>query len=94
MLDEELNKFIHTLEQSIGQKLMSLMTDLEEINAKLWNVEDNIREHERKQFFGASFVELARSVYEHNDERSRLKRQINDLVGSKIVEEKSYTPYK
>ncbi len=66
---------------------------LKQVNESLWEIEDEIRECERRRDFGARFVELARSVYRNNDERSRLKRQINQLSGSALVEEKSYAPY-
>ncbi len=71
----------------------SQVTELKAINAKLWDIEDEIREHEAKQDFGASFVELARSVYRTNDRRAAVKREINRLLGSEILEEKSYKAY-
>ena len=64
--------------------------DLEAINLRLWDVEDRLREMETRQDFGAEFVEAARSVYKLNDERARLKYEINRRFGSHIVEEKSY----
>jgi chorismate mutase len=67
---------------------------LKEINGKLWVVEDDIRDKERAQQFDARFIELARAVYVINDERAAVKRKINDKLGSKIVEEKSYADYK
>jgi hypothetical protein len=60
------------------------------VNEALWDVEDRLREHERRGDFGAAFVELARSVYRLNDERAALKRAINLALGSRLVEEKSY----
>ena len=63
---------------------------LKNINAQLWSVEDDIRECEARSDFGAQFVALARAVYRLNDERARLKRVINDISGSRYVEEKSY----
>jgi hypothetical protein len=63
------------------------------VNEALWDIEDRIRDCERDQNFGPEFVELARSVYRTNDRRSALKRQINDIAGSAIVEEKSYRAY-
>jgi hypothetical protein len=66
---------------------------LEGVNGKLWEIEDDIRDCERKKDFGPRFVELARSVYFTNDERAQLKRQVNDLLGSELVEEKSYAAY-
>lgn len=68
--------------------------DLKRINEKLWVVEDDIRDKERAQAFDARFIELARAVYVINDERATVKRVINDRLGSKIVEEKSYAPYR
>lgn len=68
-------------------------TELKEVNAALWEVEDALRDCERQQDFGPRFIELARSVYRHNDQRSRIKREINRLLGSSLVEEKSYRPY-
>lgn len=66
---------------------------LREINTRLWDVEEHIREHERKGDFGAAFVKLARMVYQLNDERARLKRSIDMILGSPIREEKSYVDH-
>ena len=74
-------------------ELTELSQGLKRINEKLWCVEDDIRDCERAKDFGPRFVELARSVYVCNDERATLKRRINELLGSRIVEEKSYAPY-
>jgi len=63
------------------------------VNESLWEIEDAIRACERDNDFGPRFIELARLVYRTNDQRSALKRRINDLVGSGVVEEKGYTPY-
>jgi hypothetical protein len=71
-----------------------LVEELRRVNAALWEVEDRLRELERRQEFQAEFVELARSVYFRNDERAQLKRRINDEAGSVIVEEKSYIEYR
>ena len=68
--------------------------DLCVVNAKLWQVEDDLRAHEAGQDFGSRFVELARSVYHLNDQRADLKRAINDALGSELVEEKSYQDYR
>jgi len=73
--------------------LTGLKAELKQINQTLWKIEDDIREKERQKDFGDAFVQLARSVYFENDRRARVKRQINDLVGSAIVEEKSYSEY-
>ena len=73
--------------------LVRLTAALKAVNAKLWAIEDDIRDCERQGDFGPAFVALARAVYINNDERARLKRAINDLLGSDIVEEKSYSAY-
>ncbi len=64
-----------------------------DINGKLWDIEDRIRDCERRKDFGEEFIELARSVYITNDERSRIKREINLQTGSSLIEEKSYKGY-
>jgi hypothetical protein len=74
--------------------LMDTLTDkLLNINKKLWTVEDNLRDLERDKRFGDKFVQQARSVYILNDERARIKKDINIKYGSSFVEEKSYKPY-
>lgn len=75
------------------QGLALLSQELKTINQKLWAIEDDIRDCERAKDFGPRFVELARAVYFTNDERAAAKRKINDLLGSELVEEKSYAPY-
>jgi len=67
---------------------------LEEINLKLWDIEDQIRLKEVKKEFDGRFIELARSVYFTNDERSEVKKEINLKYGSGIIEEKEYVEYK
>ncbi|MDP7653005.1 MAG: DUF6165 family protein [Rhodospirillales bacterium] len=74
-------------------ELTELSLSLKRINEQLWGIEDDIRDRERAKDFGERFIELARSVYVCNDERATLKRRINELLGSRIVEEKSYAPY-
>ena len=76
-----------------SDKLKQLKEKLKYINKKLWNIEDAIRAKEAKKQFDNEFIELARSVYFTNDERCRIKREINELAGSNIMEEKSYTDY-
>lgn len=63
------------------------------INKQLWNIEDDIRDEERAKRFEDRFIELARAVYVTNDERSRIKKDINIKYGSDFVEEKSYQDY-
>ena len=70
-----------------------LTDELYNINNKLWEIEDNIRDKERLSDFGEEFVKLARDVYFTNDKRSEIKKKINILAGSKIIEEKSYSDY-
>ena len=64
-----------------------------QINQQLWDIEDKLRDKERANSFDDEFIQLARSVYITNDERSRIKRKINDMLESEIVEEKSYAEY-
>lgn len=78
---------------TLSPELVALEKELKSINETLWVIEDDIRDCERAKDFGNRFVELARAVYRTNDERSRIKREINELLGSVIVEEKSYQPY-
>jgi hypothetical protein len=68
----------------------ALFDALTDVNRKLWTIEDAIRLCEAQGDFGKEFVTLARSVYRQNDERARIKREINALLGSELVEEKSY----
>jgi hypothetical protein len=63
------------------------------VNRQLWLVEDELREMESSQIFDSKFVERARSVYRLNDRRAALKRELNILYGSTLIEEKSYKPY-
>jgi hypothetical protein len=71
-------------------ELAALTGRLAEVNARLWDIEDGKRACERRGAFGADFVALARSVYIENDRRAAIKREINEITGSEIVEEKSY----
>lgn len=67
---------------------------LQAVNGALWDIEDRIRDKERDRAFDAEFIELARAVYVTNDERAALKKRINVALGSRIVEEKSYSDYR
>ena len=67
---------------------------LRDVNAKLWDIEDDIRDKERDGRFDAGFIELARAVYVTNDERAAIKKRINTKLGSSLVEEKSYAAYR
>ena len=76
-----------------NEKAKLLIINLKKINQKLWNIEDEIREKERNKTFDEEFIKLAREVYITNDQRSHIKRNINETFDSKIIEEKSYQDY-
>ena len=91
---KELDFLQKTLKQYILEdKINKFIQQLININSKLWKIEDDIRECERNKKFDQKFVELARSVYFTNDDRSYIKRKINDTFGSELIEEKSYNNY-
>jgi hypothetical protein len=71
----------------------TLVEQLEKVNQKLWKIEDDIRDKERAKQFDSKFIELARAVYQVNDERFALKRALNETFGSEYKEEKSYKSY-
>ena len=73
--------------------LTALTAELKAINESLWKIEDDIRDLERARDFGPAFIELARAVYHTNDRRAAVKRRINELLDSPILEEKSYAAY-
>jgi hypothetical protein len=73
--------------------ISTLYAELKSINQKLWVIEDDIRDCERSKDFGPKFVSLAREVYFTNDDRARIKKEINLASGSSLVEEKSYKDY-
>jgi hypothetical protein len=77
-----------------GGDIVRLRAELKAVNERLWEIEDDIRNEERAQRFGEEFIRLARAVYFENDERARIKREINVALGSAYVEEKSYQDYK
>ena len=80
--------------KKLNTKLIKKLKNyLYNVNLKLWNVEDKLRDHEYKNKFNQNFVKLARKVYFLNDKRSKIKKDINESVGSKIIEEKSYKEY-
>lgn len=85
VLDEAVKKII--------DKNHKYYQELLKINQELWDIEDTIRDLERDKNFGKKFVETARAVYFTNDRRSEVKRQINELTGSNLIEEKSYQKY-
>ena len=67
---------------------------LQEVNERLWDIEDPIRDKEAKQSFDRDFIELARAVYVCNDERAAIKKRVNIQLGSRLIEEKSYRQYR
>lgn len=78
---------------ALPDELGALRVALGAVNRRLWEIEDDIRAKEASQSFDAAFIALARAVYQTNDERSRIKRAINTLLGSGLVEEKQYVAY-
>ena len=80
-------------EQSYSKLLNILKAKLFETNSKLWDIEDALRELENKKIFELEFISLARQVYITNDERAEIKKEINKLTGSNIIEEKHYSEY-
>ena len=95
LINAELAMLNKVLEKVLGNNsdIDEYLHQLININTKLWKIEDNIRECERQNKFDKEFIELARGVYFTNDERSKVKLEINKKFGSKIVEVKSYTKY-
>ncbi len=92
----ELQLLEHTWQQAVPASV-DLAADeraLQAVNASLWEIEDEIRDQEAARSFGARFIELARAVYVTNDERAAIKKRINVALGSALVEEKSYRPYR
>ena len=89
----ELAHLEEILEREVGdlKGIESLVAQLHDVNAHLWEIEDELRDLESVQNFGVRFIEIARRVYQFNDERYRLKRAISDHYGSMLVEEKSYS---
>ncbi len=75
---------------SLPSAFSALKAELRRINEALWDLEDEIRKCEREQNFGAAFIEFARGIYKTNDRRAAVKRELNELVGSSLLEEKSY----
>ena len=91
---KELDFLQKTLMNYVKQEeINNYLENLTNINSKLWNIEDDIRECERKKLFDQTFIDLARSVYFTNDERAKVKNDINKTFGSELVEVKSYEEY-
>ena len=89
----ELNPLVQQLFKKHNPAINVLYQKLAEINGKLWIIEDEIRQSERDKDFGPKFIKLARDVYFTNDVRSDLKKEINVLTNSGVIEEKSYEDY-
>ena len=88
ILKDQLNKNIKT-----DDKIEKLFQSLKEINSKLWAIEDDKRQCEKDKNFGEKFVKLSRDVHFLNDDRAKIKLEINNYTGSKIREIKEYTIY-
>ena len=91
-IEKELSSLNETVKKFIPDKvsIAKYINDLKDINLKLWDIEDGKRAAEKNNDFGKNFIELARSVYKFNDERAKIKLEINTSLGSNIKEVKSY----
>ena len=95
----EINKEYNSLKETqnsnikLTKNLENLIKELKEVNLKLWDIEDNKRICEKNKDFGKVFVDLSRNVYLNNDNRARIKSEINKLLGSNIKEVKQYVNY-
>ena len=93
-VNKELNFLEKTLYKQINKdEIKNYLDELTTINSKLWVIEDDIRDCERRKEFNQKFIDLARSVYFTNDKRSEVKSEINKKFGSDLVEVKSYEEY-
>lgn len=77
----------------LDNKIKELFNSIRDVNLKLWNIEDSLRACEKNKDFGKNFVELAREVYFNNDKRSKIKWEMNKILGSNIKEIKQYVSY-
>lgn len=91
-IEKELISLNQTMEKSIpdNSKILNFINELKNINLKLWAIEDGKRAAEKNNDFGKEFIQLARDVYKINDERAKIKLEINNALGSNIKEVKSY----
>ena len=94
-INNELSILKSQLEKNVksDDKVNNLYKSLKEINTKLWNIEDNKRQCEKDKDFGKNFIKLSRDVHFLNDDRAKIKLEINDYTGSVIKEIKEYTSY-
>ena len=96
---EEINKEDKVLKEAknlninLTEKVKQLCEEIKEVNLNLWNIEDELRICEKRKDFGEKFTELARGVYLNNDKRSKIKSEINKILGSNIKEIKLYADY-
>jgi len=96
---EEINKEYKALKEAknlninLTEKVKQLCEEIKEVNLNLWNIEDELRICEKRKVFGEKFTELARGVYLNNDKRSKIKSEINKILGSNIKEIKLYANY-
>ena len=86
-------KLSQNLNIKLTDELKDLFNELKKINLNLWDIEDKLRICEKNKDFGEKFIELARGVYFNNDSRSKIKSEINKLLGSNIKEIKQYSNY-
>ena len=89
----EILKNIENSTVELTSKVKDLFKLLKEVNTNLWDVEDKLRICEKNKDFGKNFIQLAREVYFNNDKRSKIKSEINELLGSNIKEVKQYVNY-
>ena len=91
-IEKELISLNQTMIKSIpdNSKILNFINELKNINLKLWAIEDGKRAAEKNNDFGKEFIQLARNVYKINDERAKIKLEINNALGSNIKEVKSY----
>ena len=92
--EHKILKEIQTSSVDITGKIRDLFQSVKNVNIKLWNIEDKLRIYEKNKNFDKNFIELARSVYFANDERAKLKNEINEILKSDIREIKQYVDYK
>jgi len=88
ILQNTWNKYV-----AASGEINTLKQQLKKVNQDLWNIEDNIRIKESKKEFDDEFIQIARSVYFENDSRAAVKKEVNLLLGSELIEEKSYQDY-
>ena len=95
IIDKEYSSLKASVKKSlkINDEIKKLWDQLKEVNLKLWEIEDKVRLAEKNKKFDEEFIKLARSVYQYNDNRAKIKSDINQLSGSNIKEIKQYTKY-